>query len=52
MEDDVVPPEFDVAARKSDVDPLKHDVACLISKVWGDFSLFICTSRTSFGRPL
>ena len=52
VEDDVVSPQFDMAAGKSDVDPPKHDVACHISKVWGDFSLFICMSRTSFGRPL
>ena len=52
VEDDVVPLESDVAAGKSDVDPPKHDVAYLVSRVRGNFSLFICTSRTSFGRPL
>ena len=52
VEDDVVPLESDVAAGKFDVDLPKHDVACFVSKVRGDFPLFICTSRTSFGRPL
>ena len=37
VEDDVVPPNSDVGAGKSDVDPPKHDVAYLVSKVRGDF---------------
>ena len=52
VEDDVVPPKYDVAARKFDVDPPKYDMACHISRVRGNFSLFIWMSRTSYGRPM
>ena len=52
VEDDVVPPKSDMAAGKSDVDPPKYDVACHVSRVRGNFSLFIWTSQTSFGPPM
>ncbi len=48
VEDDVVPPNFDVTAQKSDVDPGKNDVACHVSRVLGGFHLknmFRWTSR-------